>query len=352
MGSKIIASGRCKSTHPVENFEFRSSTFFDDAGQELHGNAKIIEKLAAITGIQSRHYAHPQAVASNLAAEAAQAALSEAGLQVEQLDYIIVAHNYGDIPYGSSQSDMVPSLAARVKHQLGSKSSHGIAYDMIFGCAGWVEALIQADAFIRAGLAKRCMVIGAETLSRVVDKHDRDSMIFADGAGAVILSASEQSAGFLASHTATFSDIELDYIYFGTSNADRDNTRKRFIKMNGRKIYEFALNEVPTAMKVCLDKAGIPIEKLGAIFMHQANEKMNMAILERFYKLYDLPVPEGIMPMNVSEYGNSSVATVPTLFDLVRRGELENAQLQAGQFILFAAVGAGMNISAVAYQYA
>ncbi len=121
--------------------------------------------------------------------------------------------------------------------------------------------------------------------------------------------------------------------------------------MHGRKIYEFALNNVPLAMKECLDKSGIDISDVKKILIHQANEKMDEAIIKRFYRLYKKPVPEGIMPMSIHKLGNSSVATVPTLFDLIRKNELKNHSIEKGDIIIFASVGAGMHINAIVYRY-
>ena len=120
--------------------------------------------------------------------------------------------------------------------------------------------------------------------------------------------------------------------------------------MYGRKIYEFAITNVPAAMKECLDQANIPIEDLKKVFIHQANEKMDEAIIQRFYKLYGLQAPKGVMPMTINTLGNSSVATVPTLFDLVARGEFEGHEINSGDVVMFASVGAGMNINAVIYR--
>lgn len=121
--------------------------------------------------------------------------------------------------------------------------------------------------------------------------------------------------------------------------------------MDGRKIYEFALNNVPNAMKTCLDNSGVDIKEVKKIFIHQANEKMDEAILKRFYRLYKTEIPEGIMPMSIQTLGNSSVATIPTLFDLVKNNKLENHSLTKGDVIIFASVGAGMHINAIVYKY-
>ena len=123
------------------------------------------------------------------------------------------------------------------------------------------------------------------------------------------------------------------------------------MKMKGRKVYEYAMKHVPLAMKLCLDKSGAGISELKKIFIHQANEKMDEGIIKAMYKLYGIhKAPENIMPMSIHKLGNSSVATVPTLFDQVRKGIMPEHQLNDGDIILFASVGAGMNINAVCYR--
>jgi 3-oxoacyl-[acyl-carrier-protein] synthase-3 len=120
--------------------------------------------------------------------------------------------------------------------------------------------------------------------------------------------------------------------------------------MFGRKVYEFALSHVPQAIKACLDASGECIDEVKKIFIHQANLKMDDAIIKRLYRLYKKPMPEGVLPMNIQEFGNSSVATVPTLFDLIRKKNYGGHSLQAGDLIIFASVGAGMNINAITYR--
>ena len=119
--------------------------------------------------------------------------------------------------------------------------------------------------------------------------------------------------------------------------------------MHGRKVYEFALNKVPLALQSCLESSGKKIKDVRKIFIHQANLKMDDAIVRRFYKLYKESMPHDVLPMNIQEFGNSSVATVPTLFDLVRKKNYGGHKLEKGDLILFASVGAGMNINAISY---
>jgi len=283
---------------------------------------------------------------------AAQVAIKNSGIDPETLDYIIFAHNFGDFRFGTVQYDMVPSLAARVKHSLKIRNNFCVAYDLLFGCPGWIEGVIHANAFIKSGIAKRCLVIGADTLSRVVDIHDRDSMIYAVGAGAVILEINNNDDSGIQSHlSASYTLNEKDYLFFGKSYNNESCQDTKYIKMDGRKIYEFALLHVPNAMKRCLDSSGYSISQLNKIIIHQANEKMDEAIVERFYMLYNETVPRNIMPMVIHKLGNSSVATIPSLLKMIVKRELEEHTIKENDIVLFASVGAGLNINAFVYKF-
>jgi len=353
MNIKLTGLGSFIPNLKRKNSDFLKHEFFNLDGSGFpHTNEVTIEKFKAITGIEERRYLEEDLSTSDMATVAAQKAIENAGLDPETLDYIIVAHNYGDVRFGSIQSDTVPSLATRVKHNLRIKNPKCVGYDVLFGCPGWIEGVIQAQAFIKSGMAKKCLVIGAEALSRVVDNNDRDSMIFSDGSGAAIFEASDEPGGILAHSSATYAYQEAHHIYFGKSNRTEEvEDDTRYIKMNGRKIYEFALTHVPEAMKTCLEESGKSIEDVKKVFLHQANEKMDEAIIARFYRQYKMKVPEHVMPMSIHELGNSSVATVPTLLDLVIKGNIPNQELNKGDVIILASVGAGMNINALVYQY-
>ncbi|AWA29719.1 3-oxoacyl-ACP synthase [Flavobacterium magnum] len=353
MAIQITGVGSFIPQNEITNEDFAKRQFLDEDGSALpQANDVVIGKFRDITGISARKYADDNTLSSDMAFLASQKAIANAGIDTETIDYIILAHNFGDVKKGAIQSDILPSLASRVKHKLGIRNPRCVAYDILFGCPGWVEGVIQAYAFIKAGMAQKCLVIGTETLSRVVDVHDRDSMIYSDGAGATVIAlTSDENAGILAHDSATFAYEESAYLFFGNSyNKDLD-PNVRYIKMFGRKIYEFALSQVPKAMKECVDKSGIAIDDIKKVLIHQANEKMDEAIVQRFYKLYGKVPPEGIMPMSIHKLGNSSVATVPTLFDLLTSGRLPGQQLHKGDVIIFASVGAGMNVNAIVYRY-
>jgi 3-oxoacyl-[acyl-carrier-protein] synthase-3 len=351
MNIKITGSGSYIPTEIVSNKDFSQHVFLNDDGTPFpNPNDIVAEKFLEITGIRERRYVTDNLQTSDIGFIAAKKAIEEAKIDPETLDYIIFAHNFGNVKKGAIQTDLLPSLATRVKFDLRIKNPKCVAYDMLFGCPGWIEGVIQAQAFIKAGMAKKCLVIGAETLSRVVDLHDRDSMIYSDGAGATIIEATEEDGGILAHESATFTYDEAYYLFFGNSFNKTHDPDVRYIKMHGRKIYEFALSNVPKAMKECLEKSGVDIKDVKKILIHQANEKMDEAIIQRFYKLHGQTPPNEIMPMSIHKLGNSSVATVPTLYDLLVKGKLENHSIHKGDIILFASVGAGMNVNAIVYK--
>ncbi len=355
MNYKITGTGSCIPEITKKNSEFINNDFFDIDGNQIQSsNIDIVKKLESITGINERKYVSDKTNSSDLASVAAKNAIVDSKIDQETLDYIIVAHNAGDVSCNSSQVDVLPSVASRVKTKLKIKNPKCVAYDIICGCPGWVEGLIQARSFIKSGMAKKCLVIGSETLSRVSDKNDRDSMIYADGSGAAILEMdNSKSNGILSYSSATYTfEGENEFIYYGVSNNPElnKNSNKKYIKMQGRKVYEFALTKVPAAMKECFDESNCKIENLKKIFIHQANKKMDEAIIKRFFRLYKLSTPLEILPMNIEEFGNSSVASIPTLFDLVRKTNYKGHSLKKGDIIMFASVGAGMNINAITYK--
>jgi 3-oxoacyl-[acyl-carrier-protein] synthase-3 len=350
----ISGTGSYIPTRIIDNSQFARQTFFEKDESPIEGpGEEVVRKFRDITGIAQRRWVTENQTTSQIAALAAEEAIASAGVDRETIDHIIVAHDFGDVVKGTIQTDTLPAVASRVKHLLGIDNPACVAYDLIFGCPGWVQGIIQADSYIRSGLARRCLVIGAETLSRVVDKYDRDTMIFSDGAGAAILEGeqSDTKRGVLASATVSHTREEVGYLYLGKSNAPESDPRVRYIKMHGRKIYEYSLSHVPKAMKLSLDKAGTPIEEVRKVLLHQANEKMDEAIVSRFFRLFGVRADTArVMPMNIHELGNSSVATVPTLYDMILKGSLPNHRIEPGDVILFASVGAGMNINSIVYR--
>lgn len=352
--SIITGSGSYVPDHIVRNEDFLGHTFFDDNGSLLdRPNEEIIRKFAEITGIFERRYVSTELVASDIAFFAAIEAILNAELDPETLDMIILAHNFGDIREDNPRSEFVPSLASRVKHRLGIKNPLAVCYDLPFGCAGWLQGVIQADLYMRSTQAKKILVIGAETLSRVADPHDRDSMIYADGAGAVILE-SHQSAvpvGILAHSSRTYAE-EAYILRMSRSNCAKYPIPDRlFLKMQGRSLYQKALKVVPEVIKESMDKARLNIEDMNMLLIHQANRKMDEAILMRLYHAFNCPeLPEHVMPLTISWLGNSSVATLPTLYDLINKKQMPEYRLQSGNHLVFASVGAGVNVNSLVYR--
>ncbi len=352
--SVIIGSGSYIPTRRITNEDFLKNVFYDSSGVKLtKPNEEIIRRFSDITGILERRYVTEDLVTSDIAYFAAKDALESSGVDKESLDYIIVAHNFGDIKEENRRSEFVPALASRVKHKLDISNSNTVCYDLPFGCAGWLQALIQSDFYIRAGAAKRILIIGAETLSRIADPHDRDSMIYADGAGAIIVEAvpSEKPIGILAHCSQTYATEHAFVLQMGKSNNPDYPVDNLFLKMQGRLLYEHALKIVPVVIKESIERAGVSIQEVDKILIHQANTKMVGAILKRLYEEYGIKqVPDKIMPLTISWLGNSSVATLPTLYDLLNKNKFEEQAITKGRIVLFVSVGAGVNINSLVYR--
>lgn len=352
--SIITGTGCYIPTNKIPNESFLNNEFYDANGDKFDKtNDEIINKLEEITGITERRYVSDELVTSDIAYFAAQKALESSKTDKESLDYIIVAHNFGDIKKDNKRSDFVPSLAARVKHTLKIKNPKTIAYDLPFGCPGWLQAMIQADYFLKSGDAKRALVIGADTLSRISDPHDRDSMIYADGAGATIIEGieSDEPIGVL-SHAARSDTLDNAYMLWMDNTCNPTNhSNELYLKMNGHKLYQYAITTVPLVVREGLDKAGLSLSDVDNVLIHQANAKMDEVILKRIFKLYgEKNIPPNVMPMIISQLGNTSVATLPTLLDLLYKDKIENYSSKKDNILVFASVGAGMNINSMVYR--
>jgi 3-oxoacyl-[acyl-carrier-protein] synthase-3 len=347
----ITGSGSYIPTVKVKNEAFLDREFYNSDGEKIQkSNEDIVKQFHDITCIEERRYASDHLKTTDIAFEAAKGALE--GVDRESLDYIIVAHNYGDVDAdGSARADLCPALASRVKHLLDIENPYTVAYDVPFGCPGWLHGVIIADQFIKLGSAKKILVIGAETLSRVVDSHDIDSMIFSDGAGAVLLEATDDDSGILSHVTRSDTKNEISFIWNAKTYGPDRNDEAIYLKMRGHQIYKYGLKVVPKVVKESLDKAGLTLTDVKKVLIHQANEKMDRAILKNIFRLYGVKgLPEDIMPMTISWLGNSSVATLPTMFDLMQRGKLNNHKLHSGDIAVFASVGAGMNTNSMVYR--
>lgn len=335
----------------ISNRHFLGHEFYKSDGIKIKkANIDIINKLEEITCINERRYVTDNLNTSDIAFMAAEKALENTDR--ESLDYVIVAQNLGDVRADNKRSDMVPAIASRVKHKLKIKNPYTVAFDIPFGCPGWLHGMILADYYIKSGDAKKVLVIGAEILSRVTDPHDVDCMIFADGAGATLVEATKDRSAGILSHVTRSDTFDSAYLLKTGMSYNPDYPgNELFVKMNGHEIYRYAVRTVPLVVKQSLDKAGLSLTDVKKVLVHQANQKLDEAILERLLKLYHLKnIPGDIMPMTISWLGNSSVATLPTMFDLLQRGKMEKHKLHPGDIIVFASVGAGMNINSLVYR--
>jgi 3-oxoacyl-[acyl-carrier-protein] synthase-3 len=348
--SIIVSTGSYIPAASIPNNHFLGNEFYGLDGKKLERtNSEIIKKLYEITGIRERRYVTNGLTTSDIAYMAAKEALN--GVDRESLDYIIVAQNLGDVKPDNIRTDMVPTIAARVKHKLRIKNPYTIAFDIPFGCPGWLQAMIMADYYIKSGDAKRILVIGAEILSRVADPHDMDSMIYADGAGSALIEAKDQEAGILSHVTRSDTFDNAYLLWLGKSYNPKQNGNDLFIKMHGHEIYKYAVRTVPKVVKQNLDKTGLNLSDVKKVLVHQANGKMDDAILKRLFQLYGIKeIPADIMPMMISWAGNSSVATLPTMLDLILKGKLDNHRLDSGDIVVFTSVGAGMNVNSMVYK--
>ena len=353
----IVGSGSYLPEVVVKNDDFLNHDFFDPKDKKKFdkSNEEIIEKFKEITNINERRWAKDDQMTSDLGTLAAQNAFESSGIDPDSLDFIIVGHNFGDIEAETNRTMMIPNVAARVKQRLNIKKPSIVAFDVIAGCPGWVQAMIVADSMLKSGAFKRGLVVGADVNSRVGDPYDRDCMIFADGAGAVIVEAveSETPVGIL-SHAARTDAVDwAELLVQGPSLNPEFDQSQRFIRMQGHKVYVYALQNVPGVAKEALTKANLELGDIKKVLIHQANEKMDEAICQRLMKLYKMKgSTEDIMPMTINELGNTSAATIPTMYDLIKKGKMEGHEIKSGDNIILTSVGAGMNINAIIYKEA
>ena len=351
----IIGSGSYIPEVLLKNDDFLNHEFYDPKDNKKFdkSNTEIIEKFKEITNIDERRWAREDQLTSDLGALASTDAFESSGVDPDSLDFIIVGHNFGDTEATTNRSMLIPNLAARVKQHLNIKKPSIMTFDVLAGCPGWVQAMIVADALIKSGNYKRGLVIGADIISRLSDPHDRDCMIFADGAGAVIVEGVESDTPIgILSHAARTDAVDwAEVLIMGPSlNPDFDQ-QHRFVRMQGHKVYVYALQNVPGIAKEAIKKANLELADIKKVLIHQANEKMDEAICQRLMKLYKMSgSTSDIMPMTISELGNTSAATVPTMYDLIKKGKLKGHEINSGDNIVFTSVGAGMNINAIVYK--
>ncbi len=354
--TRIVGTGSYLPPRIIRNSHFLKNEFYTPGGEKIvdKTNEEIIQKFREITNIEERRYVAEDQMTSDIAALAIKDACESAGISKESLEFIILGHNFGDIMEGNVRTDILPGLANKVKEKLHIKNPACICHDVVSGCPGWTQGMIVADAYVKSGFMKRGVVVGADVLSRISDPHDRDSMIYADGAGATIVEVieSEEPTGIIAHSSRSDSIKFASLLTLGPSSNPDFEGNELFIKMAGHKLYVYAISTVPGVVKESIEKAGLELSDIKKVFIHQANEKMDEVILANLFKLYgEKEMPEGVMPMSIRQLGNSSTATVPTLIDLVLKGKMEGQEVNEGDYTVICSVGAGMNINSIIYKW-
>ncbi|MGZ6388011.1 MAG: beta-ketoacyl-ACP synthase III [Ktedonobacterales bacterium] len=285
------------------------------------------EWITSRTGIKQRHFAGPGDTASTLSIAASRQALERAGIDGKDLSLIIVATVCGDYPF--------PSTANLVQHALGAQCG---AFDMQAACSGFLYALSTAHQFIANGSAKHVLVVGVELLSRVVDFTDRSTcVLFGDGAGAVVLSASDEPGGVLGfTMGSDGARPELLYIPMGGSaepvNEEGLREGRQYVRMAGGEVFKFATRIMGVAMEEALENAGMTAAEMDLFIPHQANLRIIEAASKR------LGVPPETVFVNIHDYGNTSAAAVPiALCEAIDQG-----RVYPGAHIGMVAFGAGL----------
>jgi len=295
--------------------------------------AKVVETsdewIRSRTGIRQRHVAAEDETTGSLGLVAAQRALESAGITVEQLDLIIV---------GTTTPDLVfPSTACLIQSWLGATGV--AAFDVNAACSGFIYALSVADKFIRSGTVKHALVIGAETLTRIVDWNDRSTcVLFGDGAGAVVLSA-DTDTGILSTHLhADGSKKELLWTPLGVSTGQNSSGK---IQMKGSDVFKYAVKALDSVVDETLEANGLDKADLDWLIPHQAN----LRIIQGTAKRLNLPMDQVIV--TVDRHGNTSSASVPLALDeAVRSG-----RVQRGQLVLLEAFGGGFTWGSALMRY-
>ena len=352
--SSIIGTGSLLPEVVVPNSHFESNEFYARDGLKMDKtNKEIIEKLQSITGIRERRYIPADQDSVPLMTGASRLAIEDAGLNVNDLSGIIVAHNAGNMLTGTAGFHTVPNLASLLKNAVDCTNHECFAYDLLFGCPGWLQGVIQAHQTIQCGDAEHILVTGLEVASHLLDPHDVDSMILGDGCGACVVSRTDnQHRGILSYSTFSHAQEDNRIIYLGGSNK-KGVTGSCYFHMNGREVYRYATEWVPKVIKAALDKAGLDVNDVDLFLFHQANTKMLDAVAKNLAQLCGVTEDtlEGKIPTTIEFLGNTSVATIPTMLDLIRKNKLDGYSILDGQIAVMASVGAGMHCNAVVYQF-
>lgn len=288
------------------------------------------------TGIVARHFVEDGVVTSDLAVEAARAALDGAGISADQIDLLVCASVTGDTPF--------PSTAVWVQQKLGISCP---SFDVNAACAGYSYGLSTAVAFIEAGMADTVLLIGAEVFSRILDFTDRQTcVLFGDGAGATVLQASERPGieGTVLGADGTAAEILIMPAGGSREPATADSVaaqRHRIFMPNGREVFKRAVTEMAAACREVLEKNGHSAQDVDVLIPHQANARIMVAVAER------LGVPRERSVVDVAEVGNTSAASIPIALDRAWRA----GRIHEGDLVLFTSFGAGLTWGATVMRW-
>ena len=321
--AKVIGTGRCLPNEPIANEQLV-------ARMAAKGIETSDEWIRERSGITQRYWANDDQPVSVLSEIAARNALEMAGISAEEIDFIII---------GSSTPDMIfPSAACLVQAKLGAKNASAV--DVQSACTGFVYALSMTNAMIQSGQIKTALVIGAETISDVLDEEDRTTaVLFGDGAGAVVVQASEEP-GILA--CKLHADGELANILYGDAKIRQGKVMgDPRIKMDGQAVFKTAVTVLPESAEATLAAANMPIEQLDWYIPHQAN----IRIIQSACKRLGYPMEKTIV--TVDQHGNTSAASVPLALDTAVR----DGRIQKGQTVLMQGVGGGFTWGSVLMKF-
>lgn len=318
--AKIIGTGSYLPPRRVTNHDL--TAMLAEKGIETSD-----EWISSRSGISARHYAAADVTSSDLATHAAERAIEAAGIDRQQIDLIIVATSTPDYVF--------PSAASMVQHKLGI-TNHCAAFDLQAVCSGFIYALATADKFIRSGMYRTVMVIGAEVFSRILNFNDRATcVLFGDGAGAVLLQASE-APGILS--TALHADgSHVDILCVPGHVSGGAVTGDPLLRMDGQAVFKLAVNVLDKVAREVLEQANVAADQVDWLVPHQANIRIMLGSAKK------LGLPAERMVATVHEHGNTSAASIPLALDVAVR----DGRIQPGHHVLMEGVGGGFTWGAV-----
>lgn len=313
----------------------RVLTNFDLEKMVDTSNEWILER----TGIRERHIADPDTATSDLAAEAARAALAQRGIEASELDAILVCTVTPDM--------MFPSTACIVQDRIGAKGAWG--FDLVAACSSFLYGLTTAAHLVAAGSHRKVLVIGADTMSRIVDYTDRATcVLFGDGAGAMLVEPSEDDSLGFVDFLNEIDGSGGEYLKMPAGGsrlpASHETVEKRlhYVHQDGQQVFKFAVRRMYEVCRDLMERNGLSARDIGLLIPHQANARIIYATAERLGLK-----PEQVV-LNIDRYGNTTSGTIP----LATQDALEAGRLKKGDLVLFAAVGAGFTVGASLWRWA